>query len=148
MMEKNVTTLQRSTLTHTLAYVSSFTGVPDKDILSRSKVDYIVNARQIVAFLLNREEKFSAGLTGRLLNLDHTSILHAVKQAEYTIKTNPTLKTLVDNYILAKPEQFFINIAKIDDKIDLTYYHNIPDSKYDLLLETIQNTIKQFQGLR
>ena len=56
--------------------------ISPKDILSNSRRNFIVVARQEVCWRLHKELKMSLPQIGRRLNRDHTTILHSLRAYE------------------------------------------------------------------
>lgn len=64
-----------------LTEVSEATGISISRILGRSRVRPVVEARQLVCHVLYRHG-MSYPQIGRLINRDHTTVLHAVRAVE------------------------------------------------------------------
>lgn len=126
------------------AFVTNLTGICLEDILSKRKKEDIVLARHLTMFLLNVKEQISLNLTGNLLNADHTTVMHGVKQTENRMSINKRLKNAVDSYPIAKFSQYFISIAKIDDKLEISGINTIEDEKYELLLNEIKDLVNKY----
>jgi chromosomal replication initiator protein len=63
-----------------LLAVARFYGINSDDLKGKSRHKQIVVPRQIAMFLLREDAHLSTPDIGRLLNRDHTTVLHAVKQ--------------------------------------------------------------------
>lgn len=144
--QKEITPQQKSILNHAISYVVSHTRVEISDMLSRRRKPYMVHARQLLSYLLYRKEKFSAGLVGRLINVDHSTVLHSIGMIEHDEKHDSKVKEIINNYPRAKTEQFFINIAKTDAGLYVVAYNSERDEKYSTLLEQVRSIVQQFQG--
>jgi chromosomal replication initiator protein len=70
----------RVTAAAILLAVGRFYGLNSDDLKGRSRHKQIVWPRQIAMFLLREDAHLSTPDIGRLLNRDHTTVLHAVKQ--------------------------------------------------------------------
>ncbi len=70
----------RVTPTAILLAVARFYGINSDELKGRSRHKQIVVPRQIAMFLLREDAHLSTPDIGRLLNRDHTTVLHAVKQ--------------------------------------------------------------------
>jgi len=68
------------TPTAILLAVARFYGINSDDLKGKSRHKQIVVPRQIAMFLLREDAHLSTPDIGRLLNRDHTTVLHAVKQ--------------------------------------------------------------------
>jgi chromosomal replication initiator protein len=63
-----------------LLAVARFYGINSDELKGKSRHKQIVEPRQIAMFLLREDAHLSTPDIGRLLNRDHTTVLHAVKQ--------------------------------------------------------------------
>jgi chromosomal replication initiator protein len=70
----------RVTPTAILLAVARFYGINSDDLKGKSRHKQIVVPRQIAMFLLREDAHLSTPDIGRLLNRDHTTVLHALKQ--------------------------------------------------------------------
>ena len=66
--------------TSILFAVARYYGVSADDLKGKSRQKQIVEPRQIAMYLLREEAHLSTPEIGRLLNRDHTTVLHGVKQ--------------------------------------------------------------------
>jgi chromosomal replication initiator protein len=69
-----------STPTAVLTAVSRFYGVSVEDLKGRSRHKQIVQPRQVAMYVLREDSHLSTPEVGRLLNRDHTTVLHGLKQ--------------------------------------------------------------------
>jgi chromosomal replication initiator protein len=63
-----------------LLAVARYYGVKADDLKARSRHKQIVEPRQIAMYLLREDAHLSTPEVGRLLNRDHTTVLHGIKQ--------------------------------------------------------------------
>ena len=63
-----------------LTAVSRYYGVKLDDLKSKARHKQIVIPRQIAMYLLHEDARLSTPEIGRLLNRDHTTVLHGLKQ--------------------------------------------------------------------
>jgi len=64
---------------HTLLVVAGYCGVLADDIVGRSRITKIANARHVVAYLLSTDCQMSSVHIGRVLNRDHSSVLYGIR---------------------------------------------------------------------
>lgn len=73
--------------------------VHKRDILSRCKFDFILPARFALCKVL-RDRGMSYAQIGRIMDRDHTTVIHAVQRAEYMMERDPnyakSIQELVD----------------------------------------------------
>jgi chromosomal replication initiator protein len=69
-----------TTPTSILFAIGRFFGVKVDDLKARSRQKQIVEPRQIAMYLLREDAHLSTPEIGRLLNRDHTTVLHGIKQ--------------------------------------------------------------------
>jgi chromosomal replication initiator protein len=68
------------TPTAILFAVGRYYGVNSDELKGKSRHKHVVTPRQIAMFLLREDAHLSTPEIGRLLNRDHTTVLHAIKQ--------------------------------------------------------------------
>ena len=61
-------------------------GITVKDILGNSRVNHIVMARRKAAWIFYQRGTMSYPQIGRLLNKDHSTIIHAVKKYQQSLE--------------------------------------------------------------
>jgi len=71
-----------------------------RDILGRAKYDFILPARFALCKIL-RERDLSYSQIGRVLDRDHTTVIHAVRRAEYTMERDPAYAEKINRIINA-----------------------------------------------
>jgi len=59
--------------------VAAIAGVPVAELLGRSRRREVVRARQVAMWLIATGLGYTASLTGRLLQRDHSTVLHAIR---------------------------------------------------------------------
>ena len=90
------------TLPHQLAaqqivdYVCADFKVNSNDIMSPNRVPAIVLPRHICMYLLRQELKLSFPDIARILNREHTTVLHACKKIQQQQETDLTLKERIE----------------------------------------------------
>jgi chromosomal replication initiation ATPase DnaA len=60
--------------------VSAFSGIPAKDILSKSRTDAVIRARDCVIWIYRRETQATLGAIARAFGMDHTTIAAALER--------------------------------------------------------------------
>lgn len=60
--------------------ISRQTGIPMEELLGESRQRYIIEARDKVIFMLHRKG-YSAAKIGRMMQRDHSSILHSLAKS-------------------------------------------------------------------
>jgi chromosomal replication initiator protein len=78
-----------------LLAVARFYGVKVDDLRSKSRHKAIVEPRQIAMYLLREDGHLSTPDIGRLLNRDHTTVLHGLKQIAGDIKHDSPKRSAV-----------------------------------------------------
>ncbi len=76
--------------------VCSYFDVTRKDLLGKSRVQHLVNARHICMFLMSHTCKMSLTAIGGIFNRDHTSVRHAVLKIEKQMRSNLDVHRDVD----------------------------------------------------
>ena len=70
--------------------------VSESLLLGKSRKAEIAEARQVLAFCLKNKFYFSFAAIGRMLNCDHTTIMHSCKKIEDLLLTNERIKFMID----------------------------------------------------
>jgi chromosomal replication initiation ATPase DnaA len=78
-----------------LKTAEKFAVTPDL-ILSNRRDSHLVNARQVIVFVLRRQHGWSLTRIGHMLNRHHTTVLHAETQAAEHYENLPTFREAVD----------------------------------------------------
>lgn len=66
--------------------VCEATGISRKDIFGKSRLSEIVEARHLLCYFLNKD--LTTTDTGRIMGLDHSSVVHAVKKIKDLLSIN------------------------------------------------------------
>lgn len=98
--------------------VSDFYGIEIRLIFSKSRRQDIVEARHILAYCLREKYRLSFPILGRILNRDHTSIMHACENSITLIANNKEVSKLVKS-ILKKDNSYLDEIKEQDYLSDL-----------------------------
>lgn len=69
-----------------LQIISSVTGIPIPEILGKSRKSEIVEARHLLCYSLRKRHTTSE--VGRMVNIDHSSVVHAVKKIKDLLSIN------------------------------------------------------------
>lgn len=97
-----------------IAAAAYLTGTTPQAIKGSSRLSSLVRARRLVAVIL-REHGFSYPKIARALNRDHSTIVHAVREAEKTLRTDyafrADLETMRKRPRLAPRPQFWTLIV-------------------------------------
>jgi chromosomal replication initiator protein len=83
------------TSTSILFAVARFYGVNADELKARSRHKQIVEPRQISMYLLREDAHLSTPEIGRLLNRDHTTVLHGIKQVVSDLARDGTSRAAV-----------------------------------------------------
>lgn len=98
--------------------VSDFYGIEIRLIFSKSRRQDIVEARHILAYCLREKYRLSFPVLGKILNRDHTSIMHACENSITLIANNKEVNKLVKS-ILKKDDGYLDEIKEQDYLSDL-----------------------------
>lgn len=98
--------------------VSDFYGIEIRLIFSKSRRQDIVEARHILAYCLREKYRLSFPVLGKILNRDHTSIMHACENSITLITNNKEVNKLVKS-ILKKDDGYLDEIKEQDYLSDL-----------------------------
>lgn len=71
--------------------VSEEMGVDVDDILGRSRLAEVVEARQLVAYLLGIDYGLDAAVIGRVLDRDRSTVLHSIQKTRRRLRLETTL---------------------------------------------------------
>lgn len=66
--------------------VCEATGIPQKDVFSKSRKAEIVEARHLLCYLLNKD--LTTMDVGKVMGLDHSTVVHAVKKIKDLLSIN------------------------------------------------------------
>lgn len=66
--------------------VCEATGISRKDVFGKSRLSEIVEARHLLCYFLNKD--LTTTDTGRIMGLDHSSVVHAVKKIKDLLSIN------------------------------------------------------------
>lgn len=81
-----------------IAKVSELFKVHRRDILGRAKFDFILPARFALCKILH-DRGMSYASIGRVMDRDHTTVIHAVRRAEYTMQRDPEYAAKINEVI-------------------------------------------------
>lgn len=79
--------------------VSEIYKVPAEEIRGTCRKRHIVEARWVCAYVLRKRNGLSYPAIGRLLNRDHTSIMHACESLPHLKKYRPTIQEALDRIL-------------------------------------------------
>ncbi len=77
-------------------YVCDYFQVHSNDIMGSNRMPAIVLPRHVCMYLLRQDLKLSLPHIARILNRDHTTVLHACKKIKQQQETDPTLKERIE----------------------------------------------------
>ncbi len=84
-------TMQYHPVKPVVAAVAKYYDVSISDILSKSRYPELIRARHIAMYLARKLTLKSTPDIGRILNRDHSSVWHGIRQVERRRKTEPAL---------------------------------------------------------
>ncbi len=79
--------------------ISIFFDIDESELLGSSRKAKLVEARHIFAYCLRKKLELSYPEIGKILERDHTSIMHACEHAEYLIGENSEIKNFINNLL-------------------------------------------------
>ena len=82
MRKREATEYGKSRLEESLPMICLYWGVTREDLLSKTRVQNVVNARHSLRYLLNRDNNLTLSEIGILTNSDHASVIHSVNVFE------------------------------------------------------------------
>ena len=68
--------------------VERFTGVSEKELMSKSRMRYIVDARVLFTKVMKTRTVYTLQKVGGYINRDHSAVIHYLKQFEALSKTD------------------------------------------------------------
>jgi tRNA-dihydrouridine synthase len=101
--------------TKTLEFISTFLGI---DLTERSRKRCFVEGRMMYAKLMKRHTKMSLTDIGRMINIDHATIIHYLKNFQYIKKSDQSFSDKFDT-LSEMYEEFresWFDDEKYDDK--------------------------------
>jgi len=102
MRKKEATNYGKTRLKESLPMICLYWGVKPEDVLGKSRLRDIVNARHSLRYLLNRDKNLTLSEIGTLTDSDHASVVHSVKifemHSEREIKFNE-LKSVMEGIL-------------------------------------------------
>jgi chromosomal replication initiator protein len=72
--------------------VAKYYNLNSKDILGKSRIKDIKNARQIAMYLMNKELSLSTTKIGRELSKDHSTVIHGIDMVDKRLKEDFNLR--------------------------------------------------------
>lgn len=101
-----------------LSIVSQLTGIPEEDILSKTRKRNVTNAKQLYAYFLRNRFHLKLKQISGIMNNDHTSVLHCLKVIENMkfIKDEAVLKYIedIDTCLVNLEDLNFVRKLKIN----------------------------------
>lgn len=86
-----LTSLRKISLPAIIMAVAETHEITGRDITGTARVDRLVRPRQQVCWIARAEGRYSLLQIGRVLNRDHTTILHAVRKVALQARSHPTM---------------------------------------------------------
>ena len=82
-------------LKHVIDKVAKYYNLNSKDILGKSRIKDIKNARQVAMYLMNKELGLSTTKIGRELSKDHSTVIHGINMVDKRLKEDFALREQV-----------------------------------------------------
>lgn len=74
-------------------------GITEQKLKSKTRLGHIVEARTIVAYHLHKTLKYSSTVAGKMINRDHSTILHLCNKAQDLMDVDKKFKNQINRFI-------------------------------------------------
>lgn len=93
MLQKNIKSRRKTTITHLIKTVAEFYSISEKDIFEQTRKKQIVFPRQIAMYLLREDFNSSYPYIGEKFGgKDHTTVIHAYEKIMSSIKSDEKIR--------------------------------------------------------
>ena len=75
--------------------IADYFNISPEDILGKSKIKNIANARQIAVYLIRKLTGLTLEDIGKVFDRDHSTILHSIRKVEDSLPTTPELSDMI-----------------------------------------------------
>ena len=93
-------------------------GTTEEEILQQTRIEHICHCRQLICHIAKRlfQKNITTNYIGYRLNIDHSTVLHSIKQIQNRLDTDPDYRKKY-NYVYSQCKYLhdsFENVEKLD----------------------------------
>lgn len=148
MIQEQLTALQITIRNNVISYISKVYNLSEIQIMSSSRHNNIVEARQVAFYLLRKKEHLTYLSIADIFKKHHATILHGVNLIDDYIRIYSHLQNIISNYKPVVFAEFQININLNNDLLAMQSQNSTTNIELVTLTQSIENLINIYNSNR